>query len=119
MASFNKVMLLGNLTRDPELKYAHNGSAITAFGLAVNQKSGEREETLFVDVTTFGKTAELANQYLGKGSQVLLDGRLRLEQWEKDGQKRSKLSVIADRVQFLSRKDGGDAKTPIDDDIPV
>jgi single-strand DNA-binding protein len=116
MASFNKVILVGNLTRDPELRYTPNGKAIAKVGLAVNRvwtsESGERkEEVTFVDVDVFGRTAENVGQYMRKGSQILIDGRLRLDQWDdkQTGQKRSKLGVVAETVQFLGspRNAGG------------
>lgn len=108
MASFNKVILMGNLTRDPELRYTPKGTAIAKIGLAVNRvwttETGEkREEVTFVDVDVFGRTAENVGQYMRKGSPMLIEGRLRLDQWEdkQTGQKRSKLGVVADTVQFL------------------
>lgn len=114
MASFNKVILVGNLTRDVELKHTGGGTPVAEIGLAINEKiknqSGEWvESATFVDVTLWGRTAEVAGQYLRKGSPVLIDGRLKLDQWEKDGQKRSKLSVVCERMQMLGGKDG-DAK---------
>lgn len=102
MASLNKVLLLGNLTRDPELRYSGNGTAIATFGLAVNMKSGEKEETLFIDITAFGRQAETTSEYLKKGSAALIEGRLQLQSWEsQDGQKRSKHNIIAERIQFM------------------
>lgn len=114
MPSLNRVFLMGNLTRDPELKYTQSGLAVCDFGLAVNRKyktgGGEdREEVLFVDVSAFGKQAETASEYLRKGRGVLVEGRLKLDQWEKDGQKRSKHTVVADRVHFLGGKGTQDA----------
>ena len=103
MASFNRVILLGNVTRDPELRYIASGSAVTDLGLAVNDRrknaNGEWvEETTFVDVTLWARTAEVACEYLTKGSPVLIEGRLKLDSWEgNDGQKRSKLRVVCDR----------------------
>lgn len=112
MASYNRVILVGNLTRDPELRYIPSGTAVTEVGLAVNDrvKKGEQwvDETTFVDVTLWARTAEVANQYLSKGSSVLIEGRLKLDSWEKDGQKRSKLRVVADKMQMLGGKGGGD-----------
>src|SRR5215211_5466897 len=98
MASFNRVILLGNLTRDPEVRYTPKGGAVAEVGLAVNRvyttEGGEkREETTFVDVTLWGRTAEIAGEYLKKGSPVLIEGRLKLDKWETEGQKRSKLRV--------------------------
>lgn len=108
MATFNKVLLLGNLTRDPELRYLPSGTAIATFGLAVNHRyqnsEGEvAEDTTFVDITTFGKTAENCTTYLSKGRPVFVEGRLRYHAWEtEEGQKRSKLEVVANNVQFLN-----------------
>lgn len=111
MASFNRVILVGNLTRDPELRYIPSGTAVSEIGLAVNErvKRGEQwvEETVFVDVTLWGRTAEVANEYLSKGSPVLIEGRLKLDSWEKDGQKRSKLRVTAEKMQMLGSREGG------------
>lgn len=111
MASFNRVVLVGNLTRDPELRYIPSGSAVSEIGLAVNDrvKKGDQwvDETTFVDVTLWGRTAEVANEYLSKGSSVLIEGRLKLDSWEKDGQKRSKLRVIAEKMQMLGGREGG------------
>ncbi len=110
MASYNRIILCGNLTADPELAYAPSGMAICSMRLAVNEKvksqHGEwTERTCFVDVTAFGNQAEPCNQYLSKGSPILLEGKLRYETWEApDGGKRSKHSVVADRVQFLSSR---------------
>ncbi len=108
MSSFNRVILVGNITRDIELKYVASGTAVTEIGLAVNdrvKKNGEWvDEVTFVDCTFWGKTAEVAAEYLKKGSSVLVEGRLKLDQWETDGQKRSKLRVVADRMQMLGSK---------------
>jgi single-strand DNA-binding protein len=111
MASYNRVVLLGNLTRDPELRYVGSGIAVTEIGLAVNDrvKRNEQwvEETTFVDITLWGRTAEVANEYLSKGSSVLIEGRLKYDTWEKDGQKRSKLRVVGERMQMVGPKGGG------------
>jgi single-strand DNA-binding protein len=111
MASFNRVVLVGNITRDIELRYIASGMAVTDLGLAVNdrvKKDGQWvEETTFVDITLWGRTAEIANEYLSKGSNVLIEGRLKLDTWETDGQKRSKLKVIGERMQMLGGKGGG------------
>jgi len=112
MASFNRVILVGNLTRDPELRYIPSGTAVTDIGLAVNDRrknqSGEWvEETTFVDVTLWARTAEVASEYLSKGSPVLIEGRLKYDTWEKDGQKHSKLRVVGERMQMLSTRGGG------------
>jgi single-strand DNA-binding protein len=111
MASFNKVILLGNVTRDPELRYISSGTAVTDIGLAVNDRrktaSGEWvEETTFVDVTLWGRTAEIAGEYVTKGSPLLIEGRLKLDTWEKDGKKNSKLRVVCDRMQLLGSRSG-------------
>jgi len=111
MASYNRVILVGNLTRDIELKYTPGGTAVTDIGMAVNDRrksaSGEWvDETTFVDVTLWGRTAEVASEYLGKGSPILVEGRLKLDTWETDGQKRSKLRVVCDRMQMLGGGSG-------------
>lgn len=108
MANFNKVMLMGRLTRDPELRFTPNGAAVASFGLAVNRryKQGEewKEEVCFVDVSVWGKQGENCAQYLHKGSNAFIEGHLRFHTWEGDGgQKRSKLDVVATIVQFLDR----------------
>jgi single-strand DNA-binding protein len=110
MASFNKVILIGNLTRDPELRVTANGNSICKLGLAVNRnyltKDGERrEETTFIDIDAFGKPAEVISKYMRKGRSLLVEGRLRLDQWESDGQKRSKLNVVLENFQFLGGRD--------------
>ena len=108
MATLNKVFLLGNLTADPEVRYTPKGTAVTDLRLAVNrirmEDGKKQEETLFTDVTVWGRQAENAGQYLSKGRPVLIEGRLQLDQWEDktSGQKRSRLRVVADNVQFLS-----------------
>ncbi len=106
MAGLNKVFLMGNLTRDPELRYVPSGAPVASFGLAVNrrfvtQHGEKKDEVCFVRVVVFGKQAESCNQYLNKGRLVFIEGRLQYRSWEQDGQKRSTLDVIADRVQFL------------------
>jgi single-strand DNA-binding protein len=114
MASFNKVILLGNVTRDPELKYTPKGTAVAQIGLAVNRvysnDQGEKvEEVTFIDVELFGRTAEIANEYLRKGRPVMFEGRLKLDTWDdkQTGQKRSKLKVIGETMQLLGGRDGG------------
>jgi len=125
MASFNKVLLMGNLTRDPELRFTSNGSALTKFGLAVNRKykAGEewKEEVCFVDITVWGKQAENCAEYLSKGRPVFVEGRLQFSTWETDdGQKRNKLEVVAIAVQFLGQAGGGKpGMQPDMDDVPV
>lgn len=110
MPSFNKVIMMGNLTRDPVLKYLPNNMACCEFGLATNHKRKEGEdEVCFVDVTAFGKQGEAINQYLSKGKPVLIEGRLKYDTWtSQEGQKRSKHVVIMDRFSFVGSKD--DAK---------
>jgi len=110
MASFNRVILVGTLTRDVELKYTQSQLAVTEVGMAVNDRrknaNGEWvEEATFVDVTLWGRTAEVASQYLSKGSSILIEGRLKLDMWEADGgQKRSKLRVVGERMQMLGSR---------------
>ena len=112
MASFNKVILMGNLTRDVELRYTPSGTAVTEIGLAVNDRRKDAngqwvDETTFVDITLWGRTAEICNEFLGKGSGVLIEGRLKLDQWDdkQTGQKRSKLRVTGERFTMLPRGD--------------
>src|ERR1051326_1775340 len=109
MANFNKVILAGNLTRDPELRYTPKGTAIAQLGMAVNrywtdEQGQKKEETLFVDLEAWGRTAETSGKYLTKGSPVLIEGRLRLDSWEdkETKQKRSKLKIVVETMQFLS-----------------
>ncbi len=145
MPNYNKVILMGNLTRDPEVRYASSGNAIAKLGIAVNRywrnKDGQQqEETTFVDVDAFGRQAETIAQYLKKGRPIMIEGRLKLDQWDdkQTGQKRSKLGVVLDRFEFIdSRGDGGggvtdasqpvasagspqnaDGSSPDDDDVP-
>jgi single-strand DNA-binding protein len=114
MASYNKVLLLGNLTRDPEVRYTPKGTAVTDLGIAVNRQytldTGEkREEVTFVDVTFWGRTAEVAGEYLKKGRPVFIEGRLQLDTWDdkQTGQKRSKLKVMGEAMQMLGSRQGG------------
>ncbi len=129
MASFNKVMLMGNLTRDPELRFTANGAAVAGFGLAMNRKYKQgdewKEEVCFVDITVWGKQAENCAEYLSKGRPVFVEGYLRLNSWETDsGEKRNKLEVVANSVLFLGRpgqrddSTGGGGMTSNKDDIP-
>lgn len=121
MASFNKVILVGNLTRDPQVRYTSGGSAVAEIGLAVNRSwfdknsNSRKEETTFVDVTLWGRTAEVASEYLTKGRSVLIEGRLQLDQWDdkESGQKRSKLKVVGENMTMLGGKsEGGDSRSP-------
>lgn len=127
MASFNKVILMGNLTRDPELRVTAGGNAICKLGLAVsrvyNTRDGERrEETTFVDIDAFGKQAEVIAKYMRKGRPLMVEGRLKLDSWEtNDGQKRNKLGVVLESFQFLgSREDStsGESSGPYEKSSP-
>lgn len=112
-ASYNRVILAGNLTRDPQLSYTPSNTPVCQFGLAVNRKWRDREgnlkeEVCFVDLNAFGKQAETINQYMSKGSGILVEGRLKLEQWtSKEGQNRSKLSVVVENFSFTGGGTGG------------
>ena len=116
MASYNRVIIVGNLTRDVELRYIPSGTAVTDITLAVNERIKRNdqwvEEANFFDVTMWGRTAEVAAEYLSKGSNVLVEGRLRQEKWEQDGQKRSKVKVICDKMQMLGSKGVGQGGNP-------
>ena len=139
MASYNKIILVGNLTRDPQLSHTPASTAVCKFGIATNHKwrdkeGNTREDVCFVDCTLFGRSAETFNQYMAKGQPVLIDGRLQLHQWtSKEGDKRSKHEIFVDRFTFLGSKgDGGGGAPaavgatsgdnapppPTDDDIP-
>ncbi|MEQ1852621.1 MAG: single-stranded DNA-binding protein [Chthoniobacteraceae bacterium] len=114
MPNLNKVMLMGNLTRDPEVKYTPKGTAIANFGIAVNRnyttEGGEkREEVTFVDIEAFGRIAEIIGEYFKKGRPIFVEGRLKLDQWDdkQTGQKKSKLRVVADTFEFLGSREGG------------
>lgn len=117
MASYNRVILLGNLTRDPEVRYTPQGTAVCDVGIAVNERrknaAGEWvDEVVYVDVTLWGRTAEVAGEYLTKGSPLLVEGRLRLDTWEsQDGQKRSRLRVVGERMQMLGSRGSGEGAT--------
>jgi len=120
MANYNRVILAGNLTRDPELSYTPSNTPICKFGMAINrrwrgQDGNSREETCFVDCTAFGRQAETINQYMNKGRPLLIEGRLNYSQWTgQDGQKRSKLAVVVETFQFLGgRQDGGGGGGPV------
>jgi single-strand DNA-binding protein len=119
MANLNKVLLLGNVTRDPEVRYTPKGSAVCDLGVAVNRTyttdSGEkREEVTFVDVTLWGRTAEVASEYLKKGRPVFIEGRLQMDTWDdkQTGQKRTRLRVVADNMQLLGGRAQGGAEAP-------
>ena len=125
MASFNKVLLMGNLTRDPELRYTSGGSAVCNFSMAMNRKytdkSGERrDETTYMRVTVWGKQGENCAQYLSKGRGVFVEGRLQSRSWEtEDGQKRSAVDVVADTVQFLPGRGGNAGGGGFNDEPPM
>ncbi len=114
-ASFNKVVLVGNLTRDPQVRYTPKGTAVAEIGLAVSRtwfdqgSNQKKEETTFVDVTMWGRQAEIAGEYLAKGRPVLIEGRLHLDTWDdkESGQKRSKLKVVCEQMQLLGSREGG------------
>lgn len=111
MASLNKVFLMGNLTREPELRYTPSGSAVCEFGIAVNRRGQDRDEPCFVEIIVWEKQAEACGKFIQKGSAVFIEGRLQYDQWtDKEQKKRSRLRVTAERVQFLDRRDsqGGD-----------
>ncbi len=119
MASYNKVILLGNLTRDPELRYTPKGTAVARLGLAVNRSyktdTGEtKEEVTFLDVDAWGKQAELIAQYLRKGNPLFVEGRLRLDQWDdkQTGQKRSAVKIVMENFQFIGGRTDGGGGTP-------
>ena len=131
MVDFNRVILAGNLVRDPETRFIPSGTAVTSFSIAVNRryKSNNefKEEVSYFDVSVFGKMGENCAEYLSKGKPVLVEGRLRQRRWEADGVKRSKIEVVADNVQFLGGPRGAAAETSApaapaaesqDDDIP-
>jgi len=115
MAGFNKIILMGNLTKNPELRYTPNGTPVASFGLAVNRKFRQAEElkedVCFIDIVVFGKQAEHCGQYLSKGNGVIVDGRLQQRRWEaEDGQKRSKHEVVAQTVTFLPKRQEASAE---------
>ena len=118
MASFNRVIMLGNLTRDPQLRYLPSNTAVCDFGLAMNHRwrdkdGNQKEDVCFVDVTAFGRQAETINQYVTKGRSILVEGRLRFETWTgQDGQKRSKHSVVVDTFQFVGPRGDAPAGAP-------
>lgn len=129
--NYNKLILVGRLTRDPELRHSQQGSAIVKFGIAVDDGYGENKKPMFVDVSAFGKTAENLSKFFAKGDPILLDGKLTLQQWEKDGVKRSKHEMVAFTFDFIGGKQGQDEDRParsssrsapaaaaVDDDCP-
>jgi single-strand DNA-binding protein len=126
MASYNKVILIGNLTRDPELRVTPKGTAICQFGIAVNRtwkdESGQsREEVSFIDIEAWGKAGETITKFLLKGSSIMLDGRLKQDSWEdkQTGQKRSKLKVVVENFQFLGDRRSGESNTEDNEEPPA
>ena len=123
MGNLNKVFLIGNLTRDPELRYTASGTAIASFGMAINRNwksaDGEKkEEVCFVDVNMFGKRAEVINEHFSKGNAIFIEGRLQYQQWEtKDGQKRNDLRVVAEDFQFIGGR--SESSTPKQEKLDV
>lgn len=119
---YNKVILIGNLTKDPELRYTPQGTPVASFRLAVNyrykQADEVKQETTFIDNVVFGKQAESCSKYLNKGSSVLVEGRLQERKWESNGQQRSKFEVIAQSVRFLSKRGGSQEQVVEGDVIP-
>lgn len=106
MSNFNKVLLMGNLTRDPEMRYTQGGTALCKFGMAVNRKYGEKETTLYIDLTAWAQQGENINKYCHKGDPLFVEGRLEYETWEnKDGDKRSKISVTVENFQLMHGRD--------------
>lgn len=120
---YNKVILIGNLTKDPELRYTPQGTPVATFRIAVNSKfkqAGElREEALFIDTVVFGKQAETCSQYLNKGKSVLVEGRLQERKFEHEGQQRSKFEVVAQTVRFLSQRGSGGSQGAADSEGPM
>ncbi len=120
MSAYNKVILLGNCVREPEMRYTPSGAAVTDFRLAVTRISGSgetrKQETLFIDVQAWSKAAETLHRYLLKGSSVLVEGRLVLDQWESNGERRSKIKVVVENFQFIASKQSGGKDT---DDRPA
>jgi single-strand DNA-binding protein len=119
MASLNKVMLIGNLTRDPEVRFTPKGTAVTDIGLAVNRSyTGDdgvrRDEVVFIDVTFWGRQAEVIGQYLKKGRPIYIGGRLQMDTWQdkQSGQNRSRLKIIGEEFQFLGSREGGGSDNP-------
>ena len=120
---YNKIILIGNLTKDPELRYTPQGTPVTSFRIAVNyryrQSDEPKQETMFIDNVVFGKQAESCSKYLNKGSSVLVEGRLQERRWESNGQQRSKFEVIAQSVRFLPRRGASqDTVQSSDDEVP-
>lgn len=119
MPNFNKIVLVGNLTRDWEMRKTQGGMAVGKTGIAVNRKSREKEETMFVDVVAFGQVAETLSKHTGKGRPLLVEGRLSLQQWEdKDGNRRSKHEVVLDSFQFMGKSEEREDSSPFQSQNP-
>lgn len=128
MASFNRVVLMGNITRDPTLRFTPQGTPVGEFGLALNRKRGEQEETTFVEVVVWSKQAQTCHEFLKKGRLILVEGRLQQDRWESEGQPKSRLVVVGERVHFLSNGNGNGhgkataepegAEAPVGEDVP-
>jgi len=118
MANLNKVMIIGNVGKEPEMRYTPTGKAVTSFSVAVNSKFGEKETTEWFSVVAWGKLAETSNQYLTKGRQVFVEGRLQTSTWEKDDVKHYKTEVIANQVLFLGKKDSQESSDGDPEDLP-
>lgn len=129
MASFNRVLMMGNLTRDPSLRFTPQGTPVGEFGIALNRKRGDQEETSFVEVVVWSKQAQTCHEFLKKGRLVLIEGRLQQDRWQvEDGSTRSRLVVVGERVQFLSSGNGNGhatvaaepegAEAPVGEDVP-
>lgn len=118
---YNKVILIGNLTKDPELRYTPQGTPVASFRIAVNSRYKQsdeiKQETLFIDTVVFGRQADSCSQYLSKGSSVLVEGRLQERRWESDGQQRSKFEVVAQSVRFLSKRSAPSGSAQEESDI--
>lgn len=119
---YNKVIMIGNLTKDPELRYTPQGTPVSTFRLATNYryKQGDdmKQETTFIDIVVFGRQAESCSQFLNKGSSALVEGRLQERRWESDGQQRSKFEIVAQSVKFLSSRKGGSQDSSFESDVP-
>ncbi|MFP6611839.1 MAG: single-stranded DNA-binding protein [Pirellulales bacterium] len=117
MADYNRVILMGRLTRDPEIRYIPSGAAVCEVGMAVNDRKKDQsgqwvEDTQFIEVTFWNRTAELVSEYLSKGSPLFVEGRLKFDSWEKEGQKFSKLRVVGERMQFVGGREGSRSDNP-------
>lgn len=120
---FNRVILIGNLTKDPEVRYTPNGTPVTTIRIAVNSRTKQgdewKDETLFIDAVTFGKQAETCGKYLNKGNPVLVEGRLRERKWESDGAQKSKFEVIANNIRFIQKREQVQSVSDTTSDISI